>query len=93
MAVSDNFMVPDTHQVYNKIDTLVESWHERISLVEEVAEEQLSYDKQIVLAQCLENTRQAIHAINESTDAGATDGFKHFALDLVTAINVQAIAA
>ena len=88
----DNQLMPTTQNVYNRLNSLVESWKPRINLVEEVAEEKLPYDKQVVLAQCLENTKEAIRMM-EATDAGATDGFKRFALDIVTAVNVTALAA
>lgn len=83
--------ITDTHQVYAKVDSLIENWNERISLVEEVNEGELPYERKVVLAQCLENTQQAINMM-ESTDAGSTDGFKRFALDLVTAVIPNLVA-
>lgn len=59
-----------------KYEALVENWSDRINVVEDVCGESLPYEKQVVLAQCLENTRQAIDLV-ESTDAGDTSGFKH----------------
>jgi len=82
----------DTKAVLAKQATLIENWSERINLVEEFAgEEGLAFEKKAVLAQCLENTQLAIDML-ESTDAGSTDGFKHFALDLVTAIVPNLVA-
>lgn len=68
-----------------KAESLVENWQGRISVVEQF-DPSLSWEKKIVLAQCLENTQQAIDLM-EATDAGDTSGFKHFALDLVTAVS------
>lgn len=81
----------DMHKIYAKVDSLIENWNERISLVEEVNEGDLPYERKVVLAQCLENTQQAINMM-EATDAGSTDGFKRFALDLVTAIVPNLVA-
>lgn len=77
--------IKTSREVYSQMNNLVEEWNDRISIVEQVNEGSLDYDKKIVLAQCLENTQQAINMM-EATDAGSTDGFKRFALDLVTAI-------
>jgi hypothetical protein len=83
--------IKSSHEVYAQMDSLVESWNDRISLVEQVNEEPISYDRKIVLAQCLENTQQAINML-EATDSGDTDGFKRYALDLVTAIIPNLVA-
>lgn len=79
------------HVMYAKAEALVENWSDRINIVEEVNEKPLPYEKKIVLAQCLENTQQAIN-MTEATDAGATDGFKRFALDIVTAVVPNLVA-
>lgn len=84
-------MVKDAKTIYSKLANLAEQWDERISLVEEVNGGELSFEKKVVLAQCLENTQLAIDML-EATDAGATDGFKQFALDLVTAIVPNLVA-
>jgi len=77
--------------VYNHMGSLVESWSDRIDLVEEVQGEELSYGKKLVLAQCLQNTMEAINMC-EATDAGQVDGFKRFALDIVTAVIPNLVA-
>ena len=84
-------MAKSERNAFAQMDTLVESWSDRITLVEEVGQESLAYEKKIVLAQCLENTQLAIDML-ESTDAGDTNGFKNFALDLVTAIVPNLVA-
>lgn len=85
--------IPSTTQIYNanKYTALTEQFNDRISLVEELAEEPMPYDRKIVLAQCLKNTSEAIKML-EATDAGATAGFKHFALDIVTAVIPNLVA-
>lgn len=83
--------IDKVHNMYAKLEGLVEDWEPRIDIVEEVSEEPMSYDKKIVLAQCLENTQNAIDMM-EATDAGDTNGFKHFALDLVTAVVPNLVA-
>ena len=84
-------MAKSERNAFAQMDTLVESWSDRITLVEEVGQESIAYEKKIVLAQCLENTQLAIDML-ESTDAGDTNGFKQFALDLVTAIVPNLVA-
>lgn len=69
----------------NKAQRLVEAWGDRIDVVEQVNGEDMSYDRKLVLAQCLQNTKEQLDLL-EATDAHDTDGFKHFALDLVTAV-------
>lgn len=77
--------------IFPKAKTLMENWNERISIVEEVNNAPLSYERKVVLAQCLENTQQAITAM-EATDYSAVGQFKHYALDLITAIIPNLVA-
>lgn len=81
----------DPKGLFSRMGAIVENWNERISLVEEVNESPLSFEKKIVLAQCLENTQLAIDML-EATDSGDTSGFKQFGLDLVTAIVPNLVA-
>lgn len=82
--------IKDVREVYSRKDTIMENWSDRLSLVDEVVEG-MDYSKKLVLAQTLENTQEAIQMM-EATDAGDTSGFKHFALDLVTAIVPNLVA-
>lgn len=75
----------ESFEIYSHLNNLVEKWSDRIELVESVANESLPYDKKIVLAQCLENTLDAIK-MTEATDYRDVNGFKMFALDIVTAV-------
>ena len=43
----------------NRAEALIESWNDRINVVEDCIPD-LSYEKKLVLAQCLENTQEAI---------------------------------
>ena len=70
----------ESFEIYSSLTNLLEKWSDRIDLVESVAEEPLPYDKKIVLAQCLENTKDAID-MSEATDYRDVNGFKMFALD------------
>ena len=81
----------DAKTLYSKAESLIENWSERIDLVEEVCETSIPFERKVVLAQCLENTQQAINML-EATNAGDTSGFKHFALDLVTAVIPNLVA-
>ena len=65
---------------YSKAERLVEDWRDRINVVEDF-DPGLSYEKKIVLAQCLENTQNVIDMM-ESTDTGDTSGFKSFAFSM-----------
>ena len=80
-----NNAIKESFEIYSHLSNLVEKWSDRIDLVESVAQENLSYDKKIVLAQCLENTMDAIK-MTEATDYRDVNGFKMFALDIVTAV-------
>ena len=73
--------IKESFEIYSHLSNLVEKWSDRIDLVESVAQEALSYDKKIVLAQCLENTMDAIK-MTEATDYRDVNGFKMFALDM-----------
>ena len=77
-------------------DVLCERWSGRINVVNKVFESKnlptLSKEKQVVLAQCLENTQEYLNSMTEATDAGDTAGFKHYALDLVTSIVPNLVA-
>lgn len=84
-------MLENTDRYFKKSALLIENWNERISIVEEVNEAPLSYDRKIVLAQCLENTQSAISML-EATDTADIGQFKHYALDLVTAIVPNLVA-
>ena len=75
----------------SRYKNLVEDWHDRIDLVEDVNETELPYDRKMVLAQCLQNTVEAMN-LAEATDAKDVSGFKHFALDLVTAVIPNLVA-
>ena len=81
----------DPKKSYAKSEALIESWGDRISVVESIDGAELPFEKKVVLAQCLENTQAAID-LQEATDAGDTSGFKHFALDLVTAVVPNLVA-
>ena len=75
----------ESFEIYSHLSNLVEKWNDRLDLVESVAGEALPYDKKVVLAQCLENTQDAIK-MTEATDYRDVNGFKMFALDIVTAV-------
>ena len=45
---------------YSKSNRLIESWQDRIDVVNQVNDKPLSHDQQLVLAQCLENTAETI---------------------------------
>ena len=87
----ENMEMQKQAELYSKYSNLVEDWHDRIQLVEDVSESEMPYDRKIVLAQCLENTMEAIN-LAEATDAGDTNGFKHFALDIITAVIPNLVA-
>lgn len=76
-----NNAIKESFEIYSHLSNLVEKWSDRIELVESVANEPLPYDKKIVLAQCLENTKDAIK-MTEGTDFRDVNGFKMFALDM-----------
>lgn len=80
----------NTQAVRAKQQVLAEKWSRRIGAVEEVQESHMPFEKKGALAQLLENTSSAYDQkfgyLNESTDAGATDGIKRFAMDLVTTV-------
>lgn len=73
--------IKESFEIYSHLSNLIEKWSDRIDLVESVAQEALPYDKKIVLAQCLENTMDAIK-MTEATDYRDVNGFKMFALDM-----------
>ena len=75
-----------TGAVKAKQQVLVENWSQRIHAVESAQEAPMTFEQKGNLAQLLENTNLAMK-MDESTDAGATDGIKRFAMDLVTSVN------
>jgi len=77
--------IKESFEMYSHLNSLVEKWSDRVDLVESVAGESLPYEKKVVLAQCLENTHEAIK-MTEATDFRDVNGFKMFALDIVTAV-------
>lgn len=79
------------YDAYGKTERLIEKWSDRVGIVNEVNGKPMTHDQELVLAQCLENTQDAISML-EATDARDTDGFKHFALDLVTAVVPNLVA-
>lgn len=63
--MSSRYNTPST----NKAERLIENWSDRIDIVEEYTPEGLSYEKKLVLAQCLQNTKEAMDLM-EATDSG-----------------------
>lgn len=78
-----------------KQQVLAEKWSGRIGAVEKAQGDHMKFEDKGTLAQVLENTATAYDSrkmLNESTDAGATDGIKRFAMDLVTTVVPNLVA-
>ncbi len=54
-------------QVNPKAKQLIEKWSDRAKLVEDVMDQEMSYEKKYVLASCLENTQLALN-LTEATN-------------------------
>jgi hypothetical protein len=68
---------------------LVEKWGQNIQAVNEAFGQEVSLDRQVVLASCLENTQVALkraESLYETTQPSDVGPFKKFALELVTAV-------
>lgn len=81
--------------MYPEANQLVEKWSDNISAVNEAFGQDLSLDRQMVLATTLENTQSALNRANqmfESTQPSDVGPFKKFALELVTAVVPNLIA-
>ena len=72
-------------QVNPKARQLIEKWDDRVKLVENVMDSEMAYEKQYVLASCLENTQLALE-LSEATQTTDVGTYKKFALDLITAV-------
>lgn len=88
-------MRDDVLQFYPEGGMLVETWGEHITAVQEALGHQLSLDRQVVLAACLENTQMQFKRVDhmyETTQPTDIGPFKKFALELVTAVVPNLIA-
>lgn len=83
--------INEVTRIYPKATKLIEGWNKRISIVENKTKTPLSFEKKLVLAQTLENTKRAIN-IAEATQASDIGQYKRFALDVTTAAMVNLIA-
>lgn len=83
--------VNEIMKVNPKSTLLVEKWGERVELVEDVMDKELSFDRKYSLAACLENTQMALQLL-ETTQSSDVGPYKKFALDLITAVVPNLIA-
>lgn len=80
---------------YPNAGALLESWKGHINTVEQVLGDKFTLDRKVVLAVCLENTKQQIQQAErfyETTQPTDIGPFKKFAFELVTAVVPNLIA-